>query len=245
MHARGGVHGVRSSVVTGVVLSCEHASWQLPPGVDLGVAPDVVASQAGWDHGAFEIVEQLGEALGLPVHAGAFTRMFVDLNRPATHLDVIPRNSYGAVVPGNAHLTPGDRAQRIDLFHAPYWESVRRDVAARLHDRGACLHFSSHSFDPSLDPARTFEVGVLYDPGQAFEAELAERLMFQLRSAGLDVRANQPYSGLGPAICTTFRTEFAGRRYAGVELETSHAVTHTSGGCLRIARAVLPFLESL
>lgn len=238
--------GVRSSAVTGVVLSCEHASWQSPPGVDLGVHELVLASQAGWDHGAFEIVEQLGESLGLPVHAGAFTRMFVDLNRPADHADVVPRVSYGAVVPGNAHLTPGDRAQRIALFHAPYWEAVRREVAARLHDRGACLHFSSHSFDPSLDAAhRTYEVGVLYDPAHAYEAELAERLMFQLRSAGLDVRANQPYTGLGPAICTAFRTEFAGRRYAGIELETSHAVTHTHGGCTRIARAVLPFLEAL
>ncbi len=238
--------GVRSAVVTGLVLSCEHASWQLPPDVDLGVPTDVVSSQAGWDHGAFEIVEQLGEALGLPVHAGAFTRMFVDLNRPPDHPDVIPRNSYGAVVPGNAHLSPGDRAQRLALFHQPYWDAIRREVAARLHDRGACLQFSSHSFDPSLDPAqRTYEVGVLYDPAHAFEAELAERLMFQLRRAGLDVRANQPYTGVGPAICTALRTELAGKRYAGIELETSHAVTYRHGGCARIAAAVLPFLEQL
>jgi len=232
--------------VTGLVLSCEHASWQLPPDVDLGVDQDVRSSQAGWDHGAFEIAEQLGEALGLPVHAGAFTRMFVDLNRPADHADVIPRNSYGAIVPGNAHLSPGDRAARLALFHTPYWDAVRRDVAARLRDRGSVLHFSSHTFDPSLDPAaRTFDVGVLYDASHAFESELAERLMFQLRSAGLDVRANQPYSGTGPAICTTLRAELAGQRYAGIELETSHAVTFTAGGCARIARAVLPFLERL
>jgi len=233
-------------VSIGVVLSCEHASWQLPPDVDLGVPGDVRSSQAGWDHGAFEIAEQLGEQLGLPVHAGAFTRMFVDLNRPADHPDVIPKSSYGALVPGNAHLSPGDRAARLALFHTPYWEAVRRDVSARLHDRGACLHFSSHSFDPSLDPAqRTYDCGVLYDPAHPFEAELAERLMFQLRGAGLDVRANQPYSGLGPAICTSLRTELAGQRYAGIELETSHAVTFTRGGCERIARAVLPFLERL
>ncbi|MBL9015399.1 MAG: N-formylglutamate amidohydrolase [Myxococcales bacterium] len=232
--------------MTGLVLSCEHASWQLPPDVDLGVDQDVRSSQAGWDHGAFEIAEQLGEALGLPVHAGAFTRMFVDLNRPADHADVIPRNSYGAIVPGNAHLSPGDRAARLALFHTPYWDAVRRDVAARLRDRGSVLHFSSHTFDPSLDPAaRTFDVGVLYDASHAFESELAERLMFQLRSAGLDVRANQPYSGTGPAICTTLRAELAGQRYAGIELETSHAVTFTAGGCARIARAVLPFLERL
>jgi predicted N-formylglutamate amidohydrolase len=232
--------------LVGLCLSCEHASWTLPPGVDLGVPLEALQSQAGWDHGALDIASRLSEAVGLPVHAGAFSRMFVDLNRAADHPDVIPINSYGAVVPGNAHLSPGDRAARLDAFHAPYWDAIRRDVHARLLDCGAVLHFSSHSFDPSLDPpSRAFEVGVLYDPAHAFEAELAERLMFQLRGAGLSVRANQPYTGVGPAVCTSLRTELAGRRYAGIELETSHAVTHSSGGCARVAAAVIPFLESL
>jgi len=230
----------------GLVLSCEHASWQLPPGVELGVDPAVQSSQAGWDHGAFEIIEQLGEALGLAVHAGSFTRMFVDLNRPPGHHDVIPTNSYGATVPGNARLTAEDREARLALFHAPYWDAVRRDVAGRLHGGGSCLHLSSHTFAPELAPEqRQFDVGVLYDPTHAFEADLSERLMFQLRAAGLEVRANQPYTGVGPAICTSLRIEHAGKPYAGIELETSHAVTHARGGCARIAAAVLPFLRSL
>jgi predicted N-formylglutamate amidohydrolase len=232
--------------VIGLVLSCEHAAWTLPPGVELGVAAETLRSQAGWDHGALDICARLSESIGVPVHAGAFTRMFVDLNRPADHADVVPAVSYGAPVPGNAHLSPGDKAARIALFHTPYWEAVRRDVHARLVDCGAVLHFSSHSFAPELDPHhRVFDVGVLYDPSHEFEAELAERLMFRLRAAGLSVRANQPYSGTGPAVCTSLREELAGKRYAGIELETSHAVTHAAGGCARVAAAVVPFLESL
>ncbi|HUJ61367.1 MAG TPA: N-formylglutamate amidohydrolase [Kofleriaceae bacterium] len=230
----------------GLVLSCEHASWTLPPGVELGVAPDVLRSQAGWDHGAYDVAAHWSEAVGLAVHAGVFTRMFVDLNRPADHPDAIPLTCYGAAVPGNARLSPGDRAARLDAFHAPYWDAIRRDVRARLHDAGAVLHLSSHSFDPALDAGnRAFDCGVLYDPAHAFEAELAERLLFQLRGAGLAVRANQPYSGTGPAVCTSLRGEFAGQRYAGIELETSHAVTRTRGGCARVAAAVVPLLEAL
>lgn len=230
----------------GLVLSCEHASWTLPPGVDLGVPEDVLRSQASWDHGAYEIAARISEHVGIPVHAGAFSRMFVDLNRAPDHPNVIPATSYGAVVPGNAHLTDGDRTARITGFHAPYWDAVRRDVAARLRDRGAVLHLASHTFDPALDPAqRTFDVGVLYDPAHAFEADLAERMLFQLRAAGLDVRANQPYTGTGPAICTSLRIENAGARYAGIQLETSHAVTYTANGCARVAAALLPFVDSL
>jgi predicted N-formylglutamate amidohydrolase len=232
--------------VVGLVLSCEHASWTLPPGIDLGVPQEVLQTQAGWDHGAYDIAARLSEAVGLPVHAGAFTRMFVDLNRAADHPDVIPSVCYGAPVPGNVHLSPGDRQARIDMFHAPYWQAVRRDVQARLIDSGGVLHLSSHSFDPELDPAnRTYDCGVLYDPAHAYEADLAERLMFQLRGAGLDVRANQPYSGTGPAVCTSLRQELAGQKYAGIELETSHAVTHSVGGSAKVAAAVIRFLELL
>lgn len=230
----------------GLVLSCEHASWTQPPGVDLGVAPEVLQSQAGWDHGAYEIAARISEAVGLPVHTAAFTRMFVDLNRAADHPDVIPTVCYGAPVPGNAHLSAGDRAQRLATFHAPYWDAIRRDVRARLHDTGSVLHLSSHSFSPELDPvSRVFDVGVLYDPAHAFEAGIAEQMMFALRAAGLAVRANQPYSGVGPAVCTSLRGELAGERYAGIEIETSHAVTQSRGGCERIASALIPFLDSL
>jgi predicted N-formylglutamate amidohydrolase len=232
--------------MVGLVLSCEHASWTLPPDVDLGVGHELLASQAGWDHGALDIAARWSEAVGLPVHTGAFTRMFVDLNRPSDHPDVIPLVSYGVAVPGNAHLSAGDRAARLQTFHVPYWTAVRRDVRARLLDTGAVLHLSSHSFDPALDPAnRAFDCGVLYDSSHAFEAELAERLMFALRRAGLSVRANQPYSGTGPGICTSLRAELAGERYAGIELETSHAVTGLHGGCARVAAAVTPLFDTL
>jgi predicted N-formylglutamate amidohydrolase len=232
--------------VIGLVLSCEHASWTLPPGVDLGVPVEVLQSQAGWDHGAFEIIARISEHVGIAAHAGAFTRMFVDLNRGPDHPDVTPSVCYGAVVPANAHLSTGDRRARIDQFHAPYWHAVRTECRARLVSAGEVFHLSSHSFDPALDPAtRTFDVGVLYDPAHAYEAALAERLLFQLRAAGLDVRANQPYSGGGAALCSVLRTELVGERYAGIQLETSHRVTHTAGGCARVADAVIPFLDSL
>ncbi len=69
-------------------------------------------------------------------------------------------------------------------------------------------------------------------------------MLFQLRGAGLDVRANQPYGGVGAAICTEFRKQH-GAPYAGVQLETSHAVTRRPDGCERVAAALLPFFESL
>lgn len=250
MEARAGVSRraegeLSSAVVIGLVLSCEHASWTLPPGVDLGVPLDVLRGQASWDHGAMDIASRLSEAVGLPVHAAEFSRMFVDLNRPADHANVIPLVSYGEPVPGNAGLSPAERVARLELFHRPYWEAVRRDVTARLRDRGKVLHVCSHTFDPALDPVnRIYDLGVLYDPTHELESQLAEQMLFALRGAGFDVRANQPYSGVGPAICTELRKEL-GAPYAGIQLETSHAVTMQADGCARVAAALVPFLQAL
>jgi predicted N-formylglutamate amidohydrolase len=233
-------------VTLGIVLSCEHASWTLPPGEDLGVTDEVLRSQASWDHGAYEIAARVGEALGLPVHSSAFSRMWIDLNRPADHPQVIPAVSYGAPVPGNAGLTLGERVARIDQFHRPFWEAVRRDARGKILDRGQCLHLSSHSFAPELDPdKRVFDCGVLYDPATRFEASLAERLQFGLRRAGLDVRANQPYRGTEAALVTSLRGEMPAEAYAGIEIETSHALTRTAGGCARVAAALVAVLEEL
>ncbi len=207
---------------------------------------EALQSQAGWDHGAYEIAAQLGEALGLPVHHGAFSRMFVDLNRAADHPDVIPRVSYGEPVPGNGALSDAERAERLAQFHAPYWAAVQKDCEARLIDPGRCLHLSSHSFDPDLDPhVRSFDVGVLYDPDRPFEAELAEALMFRLRGGGLSVRANQPYLGTAPALVTSMRRRLDNPYYAGIEIEASHAVTYSRGGCTRIATALISTVEAL
>jgi len=233
------------AAVIGLVLSCEHASWTLPPGVDLGVPDHVLRSQAGWDPGAYQIAADLGQALGLPVHSGAFSRMWIDLNRPADHGDVVPRVSYGAPVPGNATLTASDRARRIAEHHAPYWDGIRRDARARLASAGRCLLVSSHSFDPALDPERRgFDIGVLYDPARAAEAGLAERLQFGLRAAGLAVRANQPYRGTGPSVGTSLRDELPAT-FAAIQLEVSQALTQVTGGCARIAAALTPLLEAI
>jgi len=49
---------------------------------------------------------------------------------------------------------------------------------------------------------------------------------------------------VSPAICTSFRNQL-GARYAGIQFETSHAVTYRAGGCARVADAIIPFLETL
>jgi predicted N-formylglutamate amidohydrolase len=229
-----------------VVVSCEHASWRLPAGCDLGVPLDILQSQASWDHGALDIAHALATSFNSPLFAGQYSRMFVDLNRPANHADVIPRHSYGADVPGNVGICAMTTTERIARYHAPYWMSVASAVDAALQSNGACLHLSSHSFSPQLDPAkRDFDVGVLFDPSHDFEANIALEMVDLLNHAGLRTRANQPYSGAGAALVTGLRNSRRTMKYAGIEIEASHAVTAQAGGCDRISAAVAAASQSI
>ena len=227
------------------VVSCEHASWTLPPGEDLDVSTATLMSQAGWDHGALDIADILGRAWDVRVHAGSHTRVWVDLNRDPDHVDVVPTICYGAVIPGNHGLSPEQRATRIATWHAPYWNAVRRDIASKLATGARVIHISSHSFSPELDPDnRRFDVGVLFDDTSPFETELAAHLMHDFAAADLRVRANLPYTGVGPALVTAMRAEFSRAHYAGIEIETSHAMTHTDGGTARVAEALRKSLDA-
>lgn len=222
-----------------VVVSCEHAAWAVPATCDLGVSEDVLQSQAGWDPGALEIASALATQLGVPLWAGRYSRMFVDLNRAANHADVVPRHSYGADVPGNVSLEAAELMHRVATHHTPYWTAVAATVDGYLHQGRACVHLSSHSFCPQLDPAqRNFDLGVLFDPEVEFEAMIATQLLTELAATGLSVRANEPYTGTQPALVTTMRASRAAYRYAGIEIETSHAVVRQPNGCTRVANAL-------
>ena len=222
-----------------VVVSCEHAAWAVPATCDLGVPDDVLQSQAGWDPGALDIARLLAAQFDVPLLAGSYSRMFVDLNRAVDHADVVPRHSYGADVPGNVGLDAAAIVARLAAHHTPYWTEVANAVDASLHQGRACVHLSSHSFCPQLDPIqRDFDVGVLFDPAYEFEAEIAQRLLTELAAMGLAVRPNAPYTGSGPALVTSLRATRGAFRYAGIEIETSHALVRQPDGCIRVANAL-------
>ena len=216
----------------------------MPAPWDLGVPHEILQSQASWDPGALDIARELAVQLNVPMFAGRYSRMFVDLNRAMDHADVVPRHSYGADVPGNVGLDAAAIMARLAAHHTPYWDAVAQAIDNSLQQGRACVHVSSHSFCPQLAPAlRNFDVGVLFDPASTFEAHIATQLLTALEATGLNVRSNAPYAGTGPALVTSLRASRAAYRYAGIEIETSHALVRQPNGCTRVAKALTDVLQ--
>jgi predicted N-formylglutamate amidohydrolase len=222
-----------------MMLTCEHASQEVPPGVELGVGADVLASHVAWDQGAAAIARVLADRLDAPLFLGTYTRLYADLNRFEDRANVIPEVAFGVPVPGNRDLGPAAREARIAAVHRP-WRARVRAAAESLVGQGPCVHWSIHSFTPQLGTdVRGYDMGILFDPERALDRVVAEAMIALLSEVGLDVRANKPYLGTGDGTTTWLRQQFPEDRYAGIEVETSHRWTERPGGADRIARSLL------
>lgn len=225
-----------------LLVSCEHASFDLPPGLDLGLPEEVLRSHTGWDEGARPVAEQVARTFGAPAHYGAYTRLIADLNRSPTNPEVVPAIAFGTAVPGNQDLSAAERQARVERYHQPYWRAVLAELCQLfLADPAqAVLHLSVHSFTPELNgQVRPMPAGVLYDPAQPLEAQVANTLVAAYQRAGLTLAENGPYDGRADALTTACRSLFRAERYAGVEIELNQ------GHLFELERLSQPLLQGL
>ena len=150
----------------------------------------------------------------------------VDLNRSASHGNVFSEFT--------RDLGDNELDEMLARYHSPYRADVEGAIAALLGAGRRVLHLSSHSFTPVLaGDVRTAEIGVLYDPKRAFEAETARILTAGLKERaaplGWRVRRNYPYVGYSDGLTTSLRRRFPASRYAGIELEMNQSLLALPG----------------
>ena len=225
--------------VVRLVVSCEHASPELPPSFQsLGLSASDLLSHSSWDEGAAVVAKEVAAAFGVFPYLGGWSRVLADLNRSPENEQSVPETSFGLYVPGNYRLSSRDRAERLRRYHRPYREVVRRAVRDVIDKGDVCLHLAVHSFTDEIDGVpRDGEAGVLYDPEHPLEARFAEKMLFVMRGL-LDTRPNYPYLGTADALSTTLRKEMPPELYAGVEIELSHGLVRTAEGLVRASEAV-------
>ncbi len=205
-----------------VVLTCEHASAAVPDEyANLGLAPAQLAGHIGWDIGAAVVAGELSRRLGAPAVLSAASRLLVDCNRDLGDADLIPHESHGVAIPGNAAIDAAERERRLAGFYDPYHTAID----AQLARHPSALLLSVHSFTPELNGrARRFDVGILFDD---FD-DLAHAFARQVCAAGFTVRMNEPYSGLDGLI---FSARSHGRRHGVryLELEINNRLLRCDG----------------
>lgn len=171
-----------------VLLVCDHASNVIPPGIDLGIPPDILARHIAIDIGAGPLTRALAAATGAPAVLATVSRLVIDCNREVDHPTLVPPASDGHTIPGN---DGADRFDRIARFHAPY----HRAIAAEVRAQRPWLILGIHSFTPRLEsgnaPDRRWEIGILSNR----DRRAADPALAFLEAEGLIAGDNEPYSG--------------------------------------------------
>lgn len=195
-----------------VVVSCEHASAELPDGWSWPEEDRwLLGTHWSYDIGAADLARDLAAALGCPAVLAGFSRLLIDPNRDLDKPTLYRLTAEGRPIHLNAGLTDAERARRLDTLYRPYHRRLSEAVAARP---GALL-VAMHTFTPVYEgEARHLEVGVLFDHDEALGVHIADALA----AGGLHVRLNEPYSGRhGMMFAAQSHADAHGR--AAVELE--------------------------
>lgn len=219
----------------GLLLLCDHASAAVPDGIDLGVPPDVMARHVAVDIGAAPLTRALAARLGAPAVLATVSRLVIDLHRQPDHPALIPLESDGDPVPGN-HAA--DRADRVARFHRPY----HRAVAAAVRRYSPRLIVAIHSFTPRLrtmEADRPWQIGILYNR----DTRAAQRAIAELRSQGLCVGDNEPYTGR--RLNATLNRHAEAHGFASFAVEVRNDLIADDAGVARWADRLVPLLGRL
>lgn len=226
---------------TALLLTCEHGGARVPARYRAlfrsRAARAALRSHRGSDHGALRLARALRRSFGAPLYHSDVTRLLVDLNRSVGHPELFSEFS--------RRLDPAERADLLDRHYFPHRNGVESWIDAQIRSGRRVVHIGVHSFAPRLGrEVRQADLGLLYDPGRAFEVELcrAWKGSIQALDPALRVRRNYPFLGKANGLVTHLRRRFGAEQYIGVELELNQAL-FTEPGAERQLRELI--VESL
>ena len=176
-----------------VILVCEHASNALPqPWGDLGLTEAQRAAHIAWDPGALGLMRGLARRLDATCLSATASRLIYDCNRAPDMPGAMPARSEIHDIPGNAAITPAQRAQRTAALYIPFHDALHGLIAERIALGRRPVILTIHSFTPVyFGKPRAVEFGVIHDADPA----LAQAIVAEAQArTPLKTGLNEPYS---------------------------------------------------
>jgi predicted N-formylglutamate amidohydrolase len=218
LDADGAVEVLRHGTSAIALITCEHASAEIPH-------PWTLSPEDSWlegthwtfDLGARALSGELCEALETVGVLARFSRLVADPNRPTEADDLFRTTAGGRPIVMNLRVDAIDRDRRLAL-----WEKYHRTLHREVERSRAETLLAVHTFTPVYEGVqREMEIGVLFDE----EEELAQRVRAELASEGFHVAMNAPYSGKDGLMYSVDRhAKQHGRRALEIEVRQDLAV---------------------
>ncbi|HSN17550.1 MAG TPA: N-formylglutamate amidohydrolase, partial [Gammaproteobacteria bacterium] len=143
-------------------------------------------------------------AMGITTIYGTYSRFVADVNRPpilhgagSTASYVASTTFQGEPIYSDS-LDDADLTARRDLVYAPYHARLTELIQSRVSRSGGAVLLDMHSLDPQVHSATQLPPADVYlgdGMGETNSGWLTDVIERGFRSAGLEVRRNQPFSG--------------------------------------------------
>ena len=173
---------------------CEHASNFIPDEMNnLGLAADVLHTHVAFDIGAAAMTRRLVTHFDAAAVLANFSRLIIDCNRDEQHEGLIPELTDGIAVPGNQHLDPHARQDRIQRFYHPFHDASHDASRQMMARSGVGALVGVHSFTPKMQSGkdRPWEISIMWNE----DDRLARVLCDHFAGLGYNVGEQVPYSG--------------------------------------------------
>jgi len=173
-----------------MVITCEHASNELPDGYEWteNDRKHFVDEHWGWDAGSLDVGMYLAKELKCVLVYSLYSRLLVDVNRSTSADTLFRTEGDGQIIDLNKDLTYEEEQKRIIKYHHSYYNALR-EVSLKIDPQ---YIFSVHSFTGLYEgQVRTLEVGILVN----YSEELAEKVCAGIKKRHHNIAINQPYDG--------------------------------------------------
>lgn len=216
-----------------VVLVCEHASHFIPPDLgDLGLSDRARYSHIAWDPGAMGVAQAMSHALDATLVASNVSRLVYDCNRPPDAEDAMPDEVEAFRIPGNAGLSPAERAARASAYYKPFQKTLAATIAAKTEP----VIVTVHSFTPVFNGlARSIEIGLLHDA----DPRLADAVLAQ--ATGFKIERNAPY-GPGDGVTHTLKEHGLAHGHLNVMIEIRNDLIQTEAEQVKMGDTLATWL---
>jgi predicted N-formylglutamate amidohydrolase len=232
----------REAAAGDFVVVCEHASNRIPARWgDLGLTAAQRHAHIAWDPGALGLARGLAERLDAVLVHAPVSRLVYDCNRAPDQTGAMTRRSEMHDIPGNAELSPAERAARTAAVYLPFHDGLRAVLAARLAQGRRTALLTIHSFTPVWHgQPRAVEFGVIHDA----DDHLARAILSEVR-ARTDLRSdlNAPYSAADD-VTHTLRLQATPFGLANAMLEIRNDLIATPEAETAMADLLAPVLAA-
>jgi predicted N-formylglutamate amidohydrolase len=161
----GPVSTYNSQEKSSFLLAVDHGGNLIPRALGrLGLTETDCRRHIAWDIGIAGLARLLADQLKANLIEQNYSRLVIDCNRPLDADASIATVSEDTAIPGNAHVSNGERKARAREIFEPYHAQIAAELDRR---RGANLPtalISLHSFTPVFKGvSRPWHAGVLYN----------------------------------------------------------------------------------